>query len=385
MCNFLRLLGCAWSVQFTCQGAREVRDASHFRKLCLLKSRFLKGKTSFTVRRGSLLLGCAALALGLAASNVFAESCLTAGDMDDATRTALNGAALRYFDLVAKGDTASLRKGAIPSVANDFSGIENKVKDSQPALGGSKATPRSPFLLVAEGTAPIARAEFFCGVFSGRGQTRDSAVFVLNNLAPGKYGVVILDAGSAKGATMVSMILQLMGSDWKLGNLFISAAQFGGHDSDWFIARARDFHSKGEVHNAGLYYLEAIALVSPLPIMSTKASDDLYDESQKLQPADFPGEGKTADLSVVSAAGTVTYKLTAIFPEVVGNDLDLIVRYQAADVSNTVQAYQNNLAVIKALVAKYPELRGAFAAVVARAVDPSGRDYGTLLGMKEIK
>ena len=41
--------------------------------------------------------------------------------------------------------------------------------------------------------------------------------------------------------------------------------------------------------------------------------------------------------------------------------------------------------MIKALVAKYPEYRAAFAGVVARAVEPSGRDYGTLLAMKEIK
>jgi len=34
---------------------------------------------------------------------------------------------------------------------------------------------------------------------------------------------------------------------------------------------------------------------------------------------------------------------------------------------------------------KYPEVRDAFAAVVARAVDPQGRDYGTLLAMKDIK
>jgi hypothetical protein len=40
---------------------------------------------------------------------------------------------------------------------------------------------------------------------------------------------------------------------------------------------------------------------------------------------------------------------------------------------------------MKALLAKYPELRDAFAAVVARAVDPNGRDYGTMLGVKEIK
>jgi hypothetical protein len=40
---------------------------------------------------------------------------------------------------------------------------------------------------------------------------------------------------------------------------------------------------------------------------------------------------------------------------------------------------------MKALVAKYPEFRDAFAGIVARAVEPSGRDYGSMLAMKDIK
>jgi hypothetical protein len=127
--------------------------------------------------------------------------------------------------------------------------------------------------------------------------------------------------------------------------------------------------------------VEARSLVSPLPFMSTATTDKLYDESQKSQPADLPEDGKTVDLP----AGASTYKVTALFPEMVGNDLDLIVKYQAADVSNTNQAYQSNITVMKTLVTKYPELRNAFAAVVARAVDPGGRDYGTMLAMKDIK
>ena len=158
-------------------------------------------------------------------------------------------------------------------------------------------------------------------------------------------------------------------------------AQVAGHDSDWFAARAREYKTKGQLHNAWLFLLQARSLISPLPFMSTLATDKLYDESQSVQPADVPVNGKTADLT----AGASTYKLTAIFPKAVDNDLDLIVKYQAADISNTNQAYQNNVAVIKALVAKYPELRDAFAGVVARAVDPSGHDYGTLLAMKDVK
>jgi len=329
-----------------------------------------------------LLAGLAVLAvLAFSAGNALAESCLTSSDMDAATRSALTGSGNRYFDMIARGDAASLRQSAIPSLAGDFSGIEGTVKENQSALTGSKASARPPFLLEAQGTAPIPRAEFFCGVFGARGQTKDSAAFSINGLAPGKYGVVILDAPSPKGAYTVSLILQQIGSDWKIGGLYIKAGQTGGHDSTWFIARAHDYQSKGQAHNAWLYYLVARSLVSPLPFMSTAATDKLYDESQKLQPADFPADGKTADLS----AGTTTYKLTALFPEVVGNDLDLIVRYQAANVSNTNTTYQSNVAVMKALVTKYPELRDAFAAIVARAVDPSGRDYGTMLAMKDIK
>lgn len=319
--------------------------------------------------------------LAISASSLLAENCRTATDLDDATRTALTTTALRYFDLIGKGDVAALRRSAIPGLAGDFSGIEGTIKENQPALSGVKGAARPPFLLEAEGTAPLARAEFFCGVFGGRGQTSGSAVFSLNNLAPGKYGVIIVDAPSAKGAYTVSLILQQIGSDWKLGGLYIKAGLLNGHDSAWFVTRAKEYQGKGQAHNAWLYYLVARSLVSPLPFMSTAATDKLYDDSQKLEPADFPADGKTANL----AAGTGTYKLTAIYPEVVGNDLDLIVKWQAADISNTNQTYLSNVAVMKALLATYPELRDAFAGVVARAVDANGRDYGTLLAMKDIK
>ena len=62
-----------------------------------------------------------------------------------------------------------------------------------------------------------------------------------------------------------------------------------------------------------------------------------------------------------------------------------MVKYQSADVSDTGKTFQDNLAVMKALLAKYPEFRDAFAGIVARAVEPSGRDYGSMLRMKDIK
>jgi hypothetical protein len=341
----------------------------------------MKVKAEFMNPMSRSLLGfCVALSVvAFSPLSTRAQSCQTSADLEDAPRAALTAAGQRYYGMAARGDVASLRQNAVPSLASDFSGIEATVKDHQQDLAGAQGAVKSVFLL--DGMTPVPHAEFYCGVFGKSGQTSSSAVFYLDNLASGKYGVVLLDATSAKGRTMVSLILQQAGTDWKLGGLYIKPAQVAGHDSAWFLSLAREYKAKGQMHNAYFFYTQARSLISPLNFMSTLATDKLYDESQKAQPADIPANGKTVDLP----AGTATHKLTAIFPEVVGNDLDLIVKYQAADISNTNLAYQSNLAVIKALVMKYPEVRDAFAAVVARAVDPSGRDYGTLLAMKDVK
>jgi hypothetical protein len=329
-------------------------------------------------RSVSTALWIALSVLAFAPLSAHAQSCQTSSDLEDAPRAAITSAGQRYFDMAAKGDVASLRQNAIPSLASDFSGIESTVKGHQQDLAGAQAAVKGVFLL--DGTTPAPRAEFYCGVFGKNGQTSNSAAFFFENLPAGKYGVVLLDAVSPKGS-MVSLILQQVGSDWKLADLYIKSTQVVGHDSEWFLARAREYKTKGQMHNAWFFYGIGRNLISRLPVMSTLATDKLYDEWQSLRPSDLPAGGKTLDL----AAATATFRVTDLFPDVIGNDLDLIVKYQVPDISNNTQTYSNNVAVIKALVTKYPEVRDAFAGVVARAVDPSGRDYGTLLAMKDIK
>src|SRR5437588_5111876 len=96
-----------------------------------------------------------ALVLGLLlAGSAYGQTCLTASDMDEATRTALVNTAKRYFDLAARGDSASLRQNSIASVASDFSGIESAVKDNQSNFAGANATSAPPFLLKTEGASP---------------------------------------------------------------------------------------------------------------------------------------------------------------------------------------------------------------------------------------
>lgn len=301
--------------------------------------------------------------------------------MEPSVRAALESAATRYFEMSARGDVSALKQNSIPSVVANFGGIESAVKENQPAFAGGKGTVRPPFLLTAEDAEPLPHAEFLCGVFGKSGQTEDSAVFILDNLPPGKYGVAIVDVNGDKGAKTLTFVLQLVGNDWKLAGFYARSSQAAGHDSAWFAQRARDFKAKGQQHDAWLYYREAIALGAPVDFMTTLATDKLYDESLSAQPADMPAHGNTIDLS----AGGKVYHLMDIFPLAVAGDVDVVVKYQAADVSDTARTFQENTALIKALVAKYPELRQAFAGAIARAVEPGGRDFGTLLAMKDIK
>jgi hypothetical protein len=305
-----------------------------------------------------------------------AQTCFTGSDMDASTRAALVNTGQKYFNFASLGDVASLRQNAIPSLAANFAGIESAVIENKPALSGGSATPRSPFLLKAEGAKPLERAEFLCGVFGAQGQTANSAEFVIPNLPPGNYGIVTLDVAAQKPST-VTFVLQQQGTDWKLGGFFAKPSQVSGHDGNWFLQQARSYKAKGQNRIAWFYYLEARELLVPVSFMYTQSTDKAYDEMQTVKPSDLP----PFDLS---GAGK-TYKVMDMFPVVVGSDLDLVVKYQSASVSDTGQTFQENMAVMKALLTRYPELRDAFAGIVARATEPSGKDYGSLMAMKDIK
>jgi hypothetical protein len=307
---------------------------------------------------------------------VYAQTCFTASDMDAASRTALVNTGERFFEMVVRGDSGSLQQNAIASLAANFGGIEAAVKDNQVTLSGTKARIRPPFLLKIEGNSLVDRAEFLCGVFGANGQTADSTVFVIPNLPPGNYAVVIFDVSSGKGPYTVSFVLQQEGTAWKLGGYYVKAVQSKGHDGMWFADQARQYKTKGQMHNAWFYDLQAREMLVPVPFMSTLMTDKLYDEFQKLRPADLP----PFDLALTGK----TVHVTNLFPLTVGTDLDVVVKYQTDSVADTGKTFQDNVAVMKALLVKFPELRDAFDGVVARGVEASGRDYGTLLAMKDI-
>lgn len=324
------------------------------------------------------LLGVLGLVALLAAVPAWAETCTAGGEMDAGTKASIDTAARKVFDLASSGDLYNLRAMAAPALSGSFDGVQAMVVQQKSLFAGSQAQIRTRYLLDATGSnAPIAHAEFYCGVY----QSPSFATFIIPNLPPAEYALVIQDIATPQGPYQLTTIFQQdVGASWKLAGYYSKPTTWDGHDGNWYLQQARQFGARGQRHNAYLYYLAAEELLPPVKFMTWPAMDKVYDEAQKAAPSDFPVSGPVT----MSLAGKA-YTITQIFPAHEDTGNILVVKYQAADVSDTTAALNDNMSVIKGLVAKYPELRDGFAGVVARATQSDGRDYGTLLAMKDVK
>jgi hypothetical protein len=332
------------------------------------------------IRYYKVLIAIAVVCLALPS---LAQTCYSGSDLNPADKTKIQQAATQFLNMSAQGDVFNLKQNSIPALAGNFGGIERAVIDNREYFSAAPATIRGTYLLDATGTTGIIEsARFYCGVFGSTGQTNMSAGFQIPNLPSGKYAVVIQDVDGPKGLHTLTLVMQELAGQWKLAGYYAKTGLLNGHDSDWFANQARQFKAKGQDLNAFFYFMQARDLAAPVPFISTLKLDKLADEAQQVAPKDIPqGAGGPVNFQ----AGAKTYKILNMYPVVVGTGLNLVVKYESPDISNTAQTFQDNTALMKAMLAKHPEMRDGFEGMVARAVAPSGQDYGTLLAMRDIK
>jgi hypothetical protein len=318
-----------------------------------------------------------------------AESCFTASEMRGNTREVVEAAARFRFNLVVQGNMAALRQNTMPGVARDFAAIESAAQQHRAELSGVQPMVRASYLLETDGNLTEARANFYCGVY----RTADWVGFFIPGLEAGRYAIVIFDVPAATGPLTFSVVLQqewasVVGNtgisnkpeSWRLAGLYIKPAQTLAHNSDWFIEQARAYKAKGQNRNAWFYYQAARDLLAPVPFMGTPRLDTLMDEQQQVGPAELPYEKPLT----LAAAGR-TFRITNVFAVPADQGLLLVVKYEAENVADAAKTDAANQALSRAFLTRYPEYRQGFAGIVARAVEPSGKDFGSLLLMKDVK
>src|SRR5205823_5931297 len=243
-------------------------------------------------------------------------------------------AAQQYAQYAVQGNSQALQQNAVGSLATDISPVQTALANFKSDLTNARASTRAVYLLNYTGQG---RPEFYCGIFN----SSDRIGMLINGLTPGKWAVAIEDVSGGKAPITIGEILQQQGTSWKIAGFIVRDMQLGGHNSDWFLQKARDFKSRGENHNAWFYYAVAWDLAAPLNFMSTASLDKIAQEMQPLRPTDLP----TAQNPLILPAGGKSFQVTSIDAIPVGDVLDLRVRYKAqAPNSDTAHLYQDNTA-----------------------------------------
>lgn len=309
---------------------------------------------------------------------VHAQECYSGSEIDAATSKSLEAAAQQYLNLSAQGDVAGLKANAAPPVASNFSGIEQAVINNKALFAQDQLSETRLFVLDASNSKVTwQRADFYCGIYNSPNRVGIS----IPNLPPARYALTIARLTGKEPLTLTLILEDTAKNSWKLAGYYVRRNVIGDHDGEWFVTKARAYKEKGQLHNAWLFYLIAWELLAPVDFISTPVLDKLNDEMQASHPPDMPATSTPLELTV----GGKPVKVTELAAVTLGADLDLRLQYESANAGNPPAAAQDNAAVMKALLTKYPEFREAFAAVIVRAMDSLGHEYATVTPMKDVR
>jgi hypothetical protein len=328
---------------------------------------------------GPRLLGCILLS-GLAAP-AFAVSCTTQSQMKPDQRTILAQSAQMLAANVKSGNAEGVRAQTISAVASNFGGIANTIQAMNASIQRATLTVDMLYILDASDIKAAQDTQFFCGV-AGSPLTVEVTI---PGLPPGKYALAVLHATGVEHPQQMSMILQndpLGSAVWKLAGFFTKPMTIDGHDGLWFWRQARTYAAQKDDWSAWFYYQQAHLLLQPVDFLSSPNLQKLQKETEQNQPAEMPSE--TQPMRLNTAAGS--FQLTDIHVGDFNNQMDLIVTYNAPPNLTPVQAREQVVAVMKALLQQHPGLGTAFHGMWVHASAPGGQTpFALELPMNQIQ
>ena len=320
------------------------------------------------------------LLLAVFSMPLLAEPCITQSAMQPASRDSLVQAGNTLASMTAGNDADGIRAQTMPQYAQDFGGIRDVIRNAAPHLQGASFVPDTVWILDATSAKPgpdgsPQDVQFFCTLNRTAGETS----FLIPALPAGRYGLVVMNTvGTAEPWQVAMLLRQSAAGTWQLGGLFPRATAAGGHDGLWYWRAARDFAAKKQVWNAFVYYTEAEQLLRPVTFVSSSHLELLQGERGKAAPPALSTGIGPAQQLVVAAKGPevrVTSLGAENSPGRTGG-IDLLAHIAATDASaDPVAARARNAAAAKAIIAAYPELRGAFQGVWIVADLPGGATY----------
>lgn len=307
-------------------------------------------------------------------------SCTTESQMTPAERAVFEQAARSLGAHIQAGDVAAVKAGTVTSVAAHFEPLAGTIEQAAPEIKQATLTVEALYSLKATDLkAGEGNAEFFCAV---PGSSLVVTV-TIPDLPPGNYALAILRATGVAHPQQISMILEeepTGSGHWKLAGLYVRPLTAAGHDGVWYWKQARVFEQKKQNWNAYFYYHTAEFLLNPVDFVSSPNLQKLQKEMAGVKPADLPGKNP-----LMVQAGGQSLAVTGLRTDTFQGGLDLVVNYQAKGVSGPVETRTQIVDLMKALLAKHPELREGFHGLWVYASNGTGAPFAIELPMNQIQ
>jgi hypothetical protein len=309
-----------------------------------------------------------------------AVSCTPQSQMTEAQRGALAAAAKSLAALVQAGNTAGLKAETIPAVAERFDPIAAAAESAAPLIERGTITVESLYLLDSTDLKTTGEeTQFFCG-----GADSHEVVLTIPQLPPGMYALTILHATGVESPQSLTFLLARAAgaTQWKLAGAFLHPLDSAGHDGVWFWTQAREFAKKAQRWNAYFYYQTAASLLAPVYFLSSPNLDKLLKEQAAVAPSGLPTNTQPM---LVAGSGGKGFEVRDLHTDSSLGGLDLVIDYEAKDVSDPVAARAGNVELMKAMLAQHPELREGFHGLWAFANAPNERPFANELPMSQIQ
>ena len=305
-------------------------------------------------RNGRRTFFCLMAVMIAAPVAAFATSCTSQAALSSIDRNALAAVGERLALAVLQQDTATLHASLLPSISDQWDGIQNEAQVGAPLVKGGRIQLRNIYLLDATSLTAPADTQFFCSNASG-----SLAVTVnMHALPPGRYALVLADAEGAPMAGQMGFVLvwdpTSATPSWKLGGLSVRLGSFGGHDGVWYWTRARALAANGKPWSAWYSYEFARYMVVPVDFLSSPNLEKLNQEQSQIQN----GPANVFPLSLED--GARTWKILAMRIDPSLREPDLSVTYESIGIADPAAEKTEAIAVLSALLKAHPELREDF-------------------------
>jgi hypothetical protein len=320
--------------------------------------------------------GAAALCL-VSAASANAVTCTTQAEMKGPDRDAIVTAVRSIATRMQANDANGVKAATIPSVAGNFGGIASAIQRLSPELTGAALAVTSVYDLDATDAQPGEDAvQFFCGVAANDLHV----IFNIPRLPAGHFAFAIAEATGVKNPQRLSMLLEKNAGTWQLAGFFPRPLLSAGHDGVWYWEKARAFNKAGHPWSAYFYYQTAAYLLLPAEFVDSNNFDKLIQELRAATPGGLPGaQPMTVNVDGSQVSITNLHTDGSTF-----GGLDLVVRYDTADVSNPAAARTRSVALMKALLALHPDWKDAFHGMWVFANAPNQQPFSLELAMPEI-